>query len=231
MKIWKPAWRGGISGLMSLGLTNLSGILYAQIGSSEVVASYMIALRFITEIRNISNAPFYSKIPLMARLRAEGNVKKLKEVAQRGMFIAHIVFSVSVVLVGLFCDDLIKLIGSNIHFVNAELWVLIALAFYAHRYGAMHMQLYLTTNHVIAYIADGISGIIFVACSIALIKPLGIYALPAGMLAGYLGFYVWFAAYYSLRSVNTNFFNFEKKAFVFPGTIFILYCLSVFIFF
>jgi len=91
----------------------------------------------------------------------------------------------------------------------------------------MHMQLYLTTNHVISHIADGISGLIFCVVGFLLVNYLGIYAIPIGMLAGYLGFYAWFAAYHSLKSLSVGFFVFEKKAMLFPFMFFILFNLVI----
>lgn len=227
MKIWKPAWRAGLSGLMSNGLTHISGILYAQIGAVELVAGYMLALKIITQIKEVSMAPFYSKIPFLSRLRVEGKLELLKENAQRGMFIGHMVFVIGVISVSLFSEYLLSLINSNVDFVTNDFWLLLSFAFLVHRYGAMHMQLYLTTNHVISHIADGISGLIFCVVGFLLVNYLGIYAIPIGMLAGYLGFYAWFAAYHSLKSLSVGFFVFEKKAMLFPFMFFILFNLVI----
>lgn len=222
LKIWKPAWRAGLSGLMSNGLTHISGILYAQIGSVEMVAAYLLALKLITQIKEISMAPFYSKIPLLSRLRVEGKLELLKEKAQKGMFVGHIVFVLGVISVSLFSKQLLAMINSNITFVSNDFWLLLSAAFFVHRYGAMHMQLYLTTNHVISHIADGISGIIFCAVGFLLVDSFGIYAIPIGMLVGYLGFYAWYAAYHSLNSLSVGFLTFEKKGVLIPLVILII---------
>lgn len=222
-KIWQPAWRSGLSGFMSNGLTQLSGILYAQIGPPEIVAGYLLALRIITQIKEVSMAPFYSKIPLMARLRVEGNLKQLTSIAQRGMFMGHLVFVLGVLIVAVFSESLLKFIDSNIYFVSNNFWLLLAFAFFVHRYGAMHMQLYLTTNHVISHIADGISGVLFVLSGFLLVHQIEIYAIPVAMLVGYLGFYSWYAVGYSLRSIEYNFFSFEKKTVLIPLLIFVAY--------
>lgn len=223
LKIWRPAWRAGLSGVMSNGLTHMSGILYAQIGAPEIVAGYLLALKIITQIKEISMAPFYSKIPLLSRLRVEGNLDKLKYWAQKGMFLGHLVFVLGVVAVSLFSEKLLSLINSNVNFVSNGFWLLLSFAFFIHRYGAMHMQLYLTTNHVISHIADGVSGILFAAVSILLINKIGICAIPLGMLVGYLGFYAWYSALYSIRSLEVKFLNFEKNAIALPFLLFFLF--------
>lgn len=229
LKIWKPAWRAGLSGLMSNGLTHLSGILYAQIGAAELVAAYLLALKLITQIKEISMAPFYSKIPYMSRLRVEGNLMKLREVAQKGMFLGHVVFVLGVIAISLFSGKLMALINSNVDFVSNDFWLLLAVAFFVHRYGAMHMQLYLTTNHVISHIADGVSGIIFSITAFLLIDQFNIYAIPIGMLAGYLGFYAWYAAFKSLKSIGLNVFQFEKRAMFFPLIVLIIFSIFNFV--
>jgi hypothetical protein len=103
------------------------------------------------------------------------------------------------------------------------MWALLGIAFFVHRFGAMHIQVYLSTNHIISHIADGISGIIYIVVSLVLTHYVGIYAVPCGMLAGYLGFYAWYAAKYSYRSLNIDFWTFEKKTSLIPVFIVVLY--------
>jgi hypothetical protein len=43
------------------------------------------------------------------------------------------------------------------------------------------------------------------------------------MLAGYLGFYAWYAAKYSYKSLNINFWAFEKKTSMVPVFIILIY--------
>ncbi len=222
-KIWKPAWKTGVSGLLSSGLTNLSSLLYAQIGDTNLVASYLVAVRILTEIRNVSNAPFYSKIPLLSRTRAEGDETKFLKIASDGMRKSHIFYVLGIILTGLFFEYFLKFIGSDLKFVSGGLWILMCCAFYAHRYGALHIQLYLTSNHIISHIADGVSGVIFIVSAYLLIPLIGIYSIPTAMLIGYLGFYCWYSAYYSLKLLNMKFFEFEKNISLLPISIFILY--------
>jgi len=210
-KVWKPAWRSGASSLMSIGLTNLTGIFYAQIGTTASVASYLLALKIITQIRDVSMAPLYSKIPLMAKLRAENNIVNLAKVARRGMFIAHMVFIFAVLIVGLSAQSIIQMIGSKTEFVSPTLWFLLSVAFLVHRYGAMHMQVYLTTNHVITHIVDGVSGLIFILAAGLLLHKYGVYAFPMGMIIGYLCCHAWVSPKYSLSSINQGFWQFEKN--------------------
>ncbi len=214
--VWHPAWRSGLSGFMSNGLASITSLIYAQMGSAASLASYLLALRLLAQIREISMAPFYSKIPLFSRLRAFGDMSGLIQKAQRGMMISNTLFVLGCIVVGCLGNSLLELIGSDVPFVDIKLWLLLILAYFVHRYGAMHIQLYSTTNHIISHIADGVSGIIFIVVTLSLFGKFELYAIPTGMLAGYLGFYAWYAAYHSLRSMKVNFFAFESKTITVP---------------
>jgi O-antigen/teichoic acid export membrane protein len=227
LEIWKPAWRSGVSGLMSIGLTNITGILYAQIGSVQLVASYLLALRIINQIKEVSMAPFYSKIPLFSRLRVEGSITELIKKAQIGMIFSNWVFILGVIFIAVFSDSIMEMIGSNVSFVSSDFWLLLSLAFFFHRYGAMHLQLYLTTNDVKSHIADGITGIIFIVTVYTLIDSLDFYAFPIGMIVSYLGFYVVYSVRLSLKNLSINFFKSELKVFLFP---LLALCIFAFIF-
>jgi hypothetical protein len=227
--IWKPAWRSGLSGFMSVGLTNISSMIYAQFGSSVSVASFLLAMRIINQIKEISMAPFYSKISKMTILRVQSENNLLLLVSQRGMLVSNLVFIFSSVLIGSFSDQIIQIINSKVPFVDDKMWCLLTVAFALHRFGAMHVQLYTTTNHIISHIADGITGLIYIISNIILIKYIGIYSLPIAMIISYLGFYCWYAASYSYRSMRINPFAFELKASFFPFLLLIAYCIKVFI--
>lgn len=229
MQIWQPAWRSGISGFMSVGLTNLTGIIYAQTGNSVLVASYLVAFRFIDQIKTVSMAPLYSKIPLLARLRVQGKLNELVRIVKRSMLMSHFVYISGFIIVGIFSASILKLIHSNVPFVSQNLWILIGFAFFIHRYGAMHIQVYLSTNHVISHIADGVSGILYIVSALLLSKYIGVYAIPVGLIIGYLGFYSWYAAGYSYKSMKVNFWKFEKKAALLPAAMLQIYIIAVFL--
>jgi hypothetical protein len=220
-KIWQPAWRSGISGFMSVGLTNLTGVIYAQVGNTDAIAAYLLALRIINQLREISMAPFYSKLPLFAMLRVKGDIVSLTKMAKRGMLLSHVVYVLGFVLVGIFSTTVINMIHSHVKFVSQPLWILLGIAYFVHRFGAMHMQVYLSTNHIISHIGDGISGILYIISTLLLANYIGVYAIPVGMLIGYLGFYAIYAAKHSYQSLNNvSFWNFERTVGI-PPLIFI----------
>ncbi|WP_121809106.1 polysaccharide biosynthesis protein [Mucilaginibacter kameinonensis] len=222
-KVWAPAWRSGVSGFMSNGLSNITSIIYAQIGNSGSVAAYLLALRIINQIRDISAAPFYSKIPLFAQLRAQNRLDELIKKAQKSMFLSNMIFILGAISFGLAAKFILSAIHSKVIFIDTQLWIVLTIAYFIHRYGAMHIQLYSISNHIISHIADGISGVIFIAVTVALLHKIDLYAIPVGMIAGYLGFYAWYAAMHSYRFMKVSFLKFELKASSIPICILLIY--------
>ncbi len=226
--VWPSAWRSGLGVLMSYGLIQASGILYAQVGAAAQVASYLLALRLIQTVSQFSQAPFYSKLPVLARLFSEGRKQDLLALAKRGMRWAHWSYVAGFLGLGLLGTPLLHLIGSNADFPSRPLWALLGLAFFIERYGAMHIQLYSTTNHIIWHIANGVTGVIYVVTSLLLFQHIGVYAFPVGILCGYLGFYSWYAALHSYQAFDLSFFRFEKSTVLLPLGMVLLYTLGAF---
>jgi O-antigen/teichoic acid export membrane protein len=208
---------------MGYGLVQISGVIYAQFGTTSGVASYLLALRLMQTISQFSQAPFYSKLPLLAKLRSEGNLEQQVKVAKRGMLLAYWTYVAGFIGLGVLATPLLKLIGGNAEFVSPLLWCIMGLSMFAERYGAMHIQLYSTTNHIIWHIANGVSGIIYLVVALALFKQIGVYAFPVGTFAGYFGFYCWYSAMHSYRAFGLNFWKFERSVMFIPLLIMLIY--------
>ena len=191
---WTPAWRAGIGAFMSFGLVQISGLIYAQSSDSVAVASYLLGLRLVQTVSQVSQAPFYSKLPLLSRLWAQGRILELVGAAQRGMTFAHWSYVLPFAALGLVGPWLLALIDSQTPFPSIMIWGLLGMAVFLERYGAMHLQLYSTTNHIVWHIANGVTGVIFIGVALLAYPSLGVVSLPLGMLAGNMGFYIGYSA-------------------------------------
>ena len=224
--IWPSAWRSGVGHFMSYGLIQASGVMYAQVGTASGVASYLLALRLIQTVSQFSQAPFYSKLPVLARLFAEAKKDELVTLAKRGMGLSYWCYVAGFIGLGIAGEPLLKFIGSNADFPTSLLWSLMGLAFFVERYGAMHLQLYSITNHIIWHIANGIAGFIYILVCFMSFKLVDVYAFPLGLMAGYLGFYSWYSAIHSYRAFNLSFITFEKSTIFAPLCVIIIYIIG-----
>jgi hypothetical protein len=215
-QMWAPAWRNGLGIAISTGIMNLNGVFVAQVADASSLASYLLALRLINQIKEISMAPFYSKLPLLAMLRVKNDIEGLREVCKRGMFMSNLSFALGFVLVGVCSNYLLSLIHSETQFVSHTMWLLLGIGFFFQRMGGMHIQVYMSSNHVISHITDIVSGVIFFLTVVILFRFIGIYAIPVGMITGYSGFYFWYGASRSYKSLGLRFGSFELKILPIP---------------
>ncbi|MDO9566770.1 MAG: hypothetical protein Q7J15_08530 [Candidatus Desulfaltia sp.] len=226
--VWPSAWRSGVGHFMTYGLIQASGILYAQVGAATSVASYLLALRLIQTVSQFSQAPFYSKLPVFSRLYAEGRKDELVSLAKRGMRFSYWCYVVGFIGLGIAGNPILRFIGSNADFPTNLLWSLMGLAFFIERYGAMHLQLYSITNHIIWHLANGIAGLIYLIVSLVLFKFIDVYAFPLGLLIAYLGFYSWYSAKHSYSTFKLGFITFEKGNVIVPAGVLISYIGGIF---
>jgi hypothetical protein len=210
-RLWPATWRSGIGVLMSFGLIQATGLINAQFATAANSASYMLCLRLMQLISSFSQAPFYSKLPVLPRLRAEGNLKGLIQVAGDGMRKSLWTYALGFAAAGLLGPIILARLRSNVEFPPPVFWVTLGAMFFVERYAAMHLNLYSTTNHIIAHIANGVTGLLVIGFTLVLLPALKLLALPVGLLAGYLGFYSWYPTRFSYREFKLRFWSFESK--------------------
>ena len=215
--IWPAAWRSGLGVLFSNAAIQASGVIYAQIVPAEQAAPYLLAMRIMQVLLQVSMAPFYSKLPQFAATYGSGNRKSLIPLVQRSMATAHWVYAVGVLVVGVSIQPLLNIIGSRTLFVSTYLWFFLGVAFFIERFGAMHLQFYSLSNHILWHVANGITGAIYLLTSSLLLPTLGVTAFPAGMICGYAGFYSWFSARLAYKHYHHSPWRFEARSSLVPA--------------
>jgi hypothetical protein len=210
--LWAPAWRSGLGVLLCQGAIQLSGVVYSQMAPAAEVAAYLIALRVASMVSLFSQAPFYSKLPRLAELQASGQRAEQLRLARRGMGMAHAAFVPGMLLVAFAAQPLLSVIGSQTPFVTPGVWAVLALALFAERFGAMHMQLYSLTNHILWHVANGLSGLVMVTVAALTYPHAHLYAFPVAMLIAYGGVYAAYAAWHSRRAFGLRLLSFESRS-------------------
>lgn len=216
-EIWPATWRSGLGVLLSHGLMQLTNFWYAQVAPATQVAAYLLALRLITLISQLSQAPFYSQIPKLARMAAGGARHELQELAQLSMRRALWIFSGGAIALLIAAPAVLKLIGSKTPLPGEDILLPLALAFFFERYGAMHLQLHSLGNVIVWHIANGITAAILIAALIIMYPLIGAMALPVSMLIAYALFYAIYCSRLSLRSLGSPRVVFERRTALFPA--------------
>lgn len=226
---WPAAWRSAIGHILGRGLLTISSLIIAQFAASSILATYLLAINLMNRINQLSFPPFYSKLPTLAKRRAAGQIESLTKLSQRGMVIAYGTFILGFTGLGIAGPILTEWIGSSTKFPSASFWVLIGTAYFLERYGAMHLQLFSTTNKIIWHWVTLGYAVVYCLVVALTMSSLGVYCIPLAMLLGYLFFYVPVSVWHSYKSVNLNFWTFERAT-LFPAVIAFL-CSSAFVFF
>lgn len=207
--VWPSAWRSGVGSAMSYGLVQIGGIVYAQSSNLSSINSYLLGLRLIQAINQFSQAPFYSKLPVLALLWAQGRHEELVAVARRGMAFSYWAFVAPFILLGWIGVELHHVVSSSTEFPSPSVWTLLGAAYFAERYGAMHLQLYSLSNCILWHIANGVAGVIMVLAWVLLVPVVGAAGFPLGMLVAYVAFYSWYSAAHSHKLLNLSFPQFD----------------------
>jgi hypothetical protein len=222
--LWPAAWRTAIGAITSFGVTQGMAIVVANVLVAGEAASVQLALRVVQIVSQFSQVPFYTKIPVFNRLRAMRQEAALVQLAMRAIRASLAVFVASVVLIDLLVHPLLQLVGSHTRFPEPLFWALLATAYLFERIGAMHVQLLLTSNRMVAHIANPVTALVWMACVAVAWPRIGALALPAGMLLAYASFYTPWSSYLSRAALGSaGGWRFEARTSLAPGLLLLSY--------
>jgi len=216
---WPAAWRSGIGVGFGFGIIQGSGIVYAQLAPASDAAAFLLAQRLLRTLTLFINAPFYSRIPSMARLYMEGQTIRLLESAKTGMIRANWLLVAGLIFIGFGASPFLLYIGSETPFVTSTVWWLLSVALVLERIGAMHLQLYSTTNHIVWHIANGFAGLLMLASIPVAFLLVGVNGIPIGIIIGYAFFYVPYSLFLSYSKFTGALMHMDILASVIPMTI------------
>ncbi|WP_370088958.1 hypothetical protein [Ekhidna sp.] len=203
-----------LSGLLSLGLAQLLTVFYASVSTVQSSSSYLLAMRLMEQIKQISRAPFYSKIPQFARQTIGSNDELLKNL-RRSKILSYSVLVLAIIAVLLLSSVLLDLISSDTEFVSSILWLIIGLSVVIERFTAMHNELFtLSRNQVVSHYALSIAAIVNLAIVYFLFDELDVYVFPISLMCSYLVFYSWFVASKNYKTFKVSFWKYEKYHFL-----------------
>lgn len=200
--VWPAAWRSGLGVALTFGAIRGSGVVYAQLVPMAEAGPYLLAQRLMQALSDFANVPFYTRLPTLARLYAENRREELVRNASAGMWRANALLTAGIVALGLGGAALLALIGSRMMFVDARAWWLLGAAILVERIGAMHLQLYSTTNRIVWHVANGVAGVLMLASMPFTYHLLGVPGLPLAILIGYAAFYAPFSMRQSYRAFS-----------------------------
>ena len=220
--VFSPSWRSAISMVSAVGVVEATGIIYAQVANVKMLTAYLLSLRIMNVMSSISRAPFYSKLPKYARLRAEGKIHELVNTVKRSITISLFTFVLGAISVALFIEPILVMIQADSSFVPISLWLLMANVWFIERNHGMHAQIYGTINHEPFYIPISITGLINIGIIVLFMNQLDVWVFPIAHGISNLIINNWWNVKISLHSLNQHAFKFLGSSFILPFIVFII---------
>ena len=141
----------------------------------------------------------------------------MEQMAARGMRMAYWTYVLGAVLMHFVAPSALPRMGSGIDWVAPSLWLLLVVTYFVERFGAMHLQLYSTTNDIRWHVASGISGSLSLLVSLIALPHADVYAFPVGILVGNLAFYAWYGPWKVKTSFDFDFWRLQRSTVMLPA--------------
>jgi O-antigen/teichoic acid export membrane protein len=154
--VWESAWKTGLTGLSGNFLRHGSAILIAQLFPPSQSASFLFTKRLFDILERFTGTTFQAKIPEMAKYRGRGDLAKLIPLIMRTQYICYCFFLAGYILLLIFGDQILQLIGSNVDLSGFVLIILFSLTSFFSRWATMTLAISTQANHVVEHLSAGI---------------------------------------------------------------------------
>ena len=217
--VWRGAWRSGVGSICTAGVGQCASLLVAGLAGTSEAAAYLIGWRLLGIVSQFSQVPFYSRLPEFGMLAAAGKNEALLARAGRSMAVALGLFVLCALTMGYVGGLLLEVLRAGVAWPSQGLWMIMVVAVFIERYGAMHLQLDTLGHAVRWHVTAGGYAIISVSVMFGLADGIGAWAVPLGMMAGHVCFYCPYAVCLSKRRYSWTWRQFDWPATVWLGVL------------
>jgi hypothetical protein len=193
--VWPGAWRAAIGAVMSYGTLQGANLFYSQGRNSTAIASFLVGSRIMFTLGQLANAPFYSRLPHLARHLVQHNLPAIRAGAGRGISLGLLTLAVPTAVLAFAGPAALRFLGSQTAFPAVGLWLLLGAAMFTERLGAMLIQLYSLSGDIRWHWANGITGALFIIGVVWGFESLGEKAIPTAALMSNVVFLLPYAVY------------------------------------
>lgn len=221
---WSSAWRSAVGIGLGFGVMQVSSVVFANLLPSGEAASFLLGLRIMQMLSQFSQVPFYTKLPVLAGYRATSRIRELEDLAASSMQRSYWIYVTGFGVLGLIGPVALKLVGSQTAFPSGLFWALLGVGILAERFGAMHLQLFSTTNSIVWHKANGMFSVGFILLLLGLVSFLGYLAYPVALAVANIGLYGPYSARRSYSVLIAGCLEFERRAAFMPALCFVPLC-------
>ncbi|NQX82438.1 MAG: hypothetical protein HRT66_10650 [Flavobacteriaceae bacterium] len=207
--------RSFVIGLAGTGSKQIMNILIANFVAIDIANSYLFTERIFEQLKEVSRAPFYSKIPLFSKLRGQGDLKEMISKVRFSMSFSYWINIMGLATLFFFGDLVLSIINSKVLFINETTFIIMAVFLLLERYTSMHIQLYIfMTNKIVGQFRFILLGLSLALFTCLLYPLLGIVALPTASIISYMLFLTIYFSNKNYNEIKQSFYTFEKKTII-----------------
>jgi hypothetical protein len=204
-------WRSMVGQVSVTGTLHLVGALLPQFATPALTASYLLTTRVIGMIVEIAQAPFYTLLPVLARLHAVGRGDELRQRSMGAMRQTAWLLVVGFMALVLMGAPALQWMGSRTPLLGIWLLVGLCTANLMERFTSLHIQNYTVSGDVLWHTINGVGGGLLLAGLLLWSPWLGLGAVPLAMVTSQALWGMRFAATRSYRFMQTSGWAFERR--------------------
>lgn len=184
---WEPVARGLVTQLANSGSLKLGSVWLARYASPDTAASYLFSLSLLMALREVSEAPFVSRIPQMTRLLVSNAKKTLCDMCVNRLRLGYWIFFVGSVALTFLAEPAMQWIGSRIDFLPHESFFILSTLMLAQRFIAGSLMVSALGNHFVCVRLQIISFVISIPLMAWLIPAMPLYGVMVAVFGPQIG--------------------------------------------
>ena len=147
--LWNSIWRSGLAKMLAPIIKHISGILFAQVASPVASVSYLITQRSFNVFSSFSVVAISSRIPKIARLRANKDFINLNPLINSTTFFSYLVIVIGYTIILFFGNQILSLLSDDINFPDFHILIIFSFMYIFHRNSGILLNLSNQANKVI----------------------------------------------------------------------------------
>ena len=225
--VWQSSSRESIISVLTMGVTRGAAIIAAFFLIGEELTTYLNAVSLMIIVSTSSRAPFYAHNPRFAKLRSKHQIRTLAQETGKSIRNAFYAFVAFACFVAVVVPVIFTKIGSNIDFIDAEIWLVMAVVSLIARYEAMNIMIIKSSNEIPFIKEQLITSAIKVLLMVMGVKYYGVMGIVLAQGIASMIIMNWLAPRGAWRSLG-NFSGIHRKQYVWHGlTALIILCFVV----
>lgn len=216
--LFTPMWRSVAGVFIFLAAFFGTGLIISTALASSDAAIFLLLVNLSRYLMQFSQVPFTVKIPQLTLLHAHGKQDDILKITKRSMTASMWLLTGAVIFVALLWDQAALHLKLDTINLDTALWGAIGLVTLLERYGAMHLQLYSTTNHIIWHWLNSLAALILTIVTAMLVAWIGLWSWVVGYLFSMLA-YSLISHRHSFKAFGFPFPKFDLHTFIIPLSI------------